>query len=223
MRAAVAVMAKEPVSGKSKTRLIPELGASGAANLYEGFLMDTVQRLHRRSDLDTYLAITPDSSNAWFNRTFSGIPTLRQSGATLGDRLASVLLQLRQQRYGLAFAVGSDSPDFPSADIDAAMSELARPGVDAVISPSDDGGYWLIGWKRDLPELVTGVAMSQPNVLVDTLAVARNNDVELSVIGGWYDVDDGEDLVRLEEGLDPSLTPETARRLAVLAEQGERP
>ena len=69
-------------------------------------------------------------------------------------------------------AINSDSPSLPAAYLAEAFTQLDQPAVDAVFGPCDDGGYYLIGWKRPHPALVRDVAMSRPDTLAQTLAVA---------------------------------------------------
>jgi hypothetical protein len=74
-------------------------------------------------------------------------------------------------------------------------------GSDAVIGPSDDGGYYLIGLKRPYPRLLREVRMSTPEVTADTLALAGEHGLKVSLLPLWYDVDDTQSLKRLDNEL----------------------
>ena len=117
-------------------------------------------------------------------------------------------------RAGAASVVilGTDSPSVPVAYVQQAFAALQRREV--VLGPSEDGGYYLIGLRRDLPQLFEGIAWSTTRVwqqTTDRLATTSAAD-SYEILPAWYDVDDIEDLSRLTrelstmQGGDPALT-----------------
>lgn len=210
---AVAVMAKRPAAGRTKTRLTPQLSPEQAAEVYECFLLDTIERLSQRTDCQAVVAIDTPESADYFRSIAPDLPQVVQSGASLGDRLDSVLTELLSS-YDQAFAINSDSPDLPEEHFAAAFAELSKPASDIVLGPTNDGGYWLIGWKQRWSRVVTEVQMSTPEVLNDTLTLAADCGARVVLGPSWHDVDDAADLARFIAELDPSLTPHSASLLA---------
>ncbi len=198
---AVIVMAKRPVAGSTKTRLIPALSPEAAAELYENLLADTFDMLTVRDDCETIVAVDEPSSVDYFNTTTPDLRQLLQGPGTLGQRLDSVLGQALDLGYRSVFAINSDGPDLPASHLDAAFAKLEEPDVDAVLGPTDDGGYYLIGWKRRWSPMVTEVVMSTPDVLADTLAVAERLNIRTALAPRWFDVDVPDDLARLRASL----------------------
>ncbi len=213
MNRAVLVMAKMPRAGQSKTRLSSALGSDGAAELASAMLRDTVHALEQRSDCDVIVAIDPPESCGWFEAEFPRVELIEQHGETLGARLDNVLTEALQRGYRAVFAVSADSPDLPPGHLDSAFEALERPDADVVLGPTEDGGYYLIGWKRRWRDIVADVEMSTPTVLADTLTIADRVGARTVLAPRWYDVDVPDDLVRLRRSLGPSSTTHSAEIL----------
>lgn len=198
---AVVVMAKRPAAGRTKTRLAEELTASGAADLYEHFLRDTVDQVAARDDCDLILAVDDPATRSWFAEFAPQVTLVDQIGPDLGARLDAVLRSGLELGYDHVFAVGSDSPDLPPDHLTRAFDRLDDPTVDVVLGPTEDGGYWIVGWKQAWSPVVTDVTMSTEHVFSDTLNVARQVGARVGLAPEWYDVDRPEDLDRLRHAL----------------------
>ena len=196
-RRAVIVMAKRPAPGATKTRMTPALSAEQAAELYERLLLDTLDRLSRRTDCTAIVARDHPSSAEYFSTIASELDQLDQVGDRLGVRLDSVLTAALAQGFDAVFAMSSDSPDLPIAHLDDAFAALDRDDVDVVLGPTEDGGYYLIGWKQRWAPIVTSVEMSTPQVLDDTLAAAHRVGAAVHLAPTWYDIDTIDDLDKL--------------------------
>jgi uncharacterized protein len=194
---AIVVMAKQPVPGRTKTRLSPRLTAGEAADLYECLLMDTITNLGRRGDCTLLIAIDEPASKPWFDQVAPGVGQLVQRGPSLGHRLDAVMSDAFEQGFDEVFALGSDSPDLPSAHLDDAFAALSGTDVDVVLGPALDGGYYLIGASRPPGQVVTDVQMSTPTVLHDTLAVAAELGLRVHLAPTWHDVDTPADIQHL--------------------------
>lgn len=212
-RTVMAVMAKRPMAGRTKTRLVPPLTHETAAGLYASFLADTLDRLRARGDCALVIALDAPDSASYFEAVAPGVPHVLQVGETLGERLDAVLGACLGLGYESACAIASDSPDLPATHVASAIELLSAESTDIVLGPTDDGGYWLIGWKRAWSPVVTEVTMSTSSVLADTIEVAERVGARVALAPEWYDVDDGDDLARLQSTLDADLTPNTARFL----------
>lgn len=196
-RRVVAVMAKRPEPGRTKTRLTPPLTPAQAAEFFAQMLFDTLDRLQARTDTDLVIATDHPDSADWFRSIAPAVAQVSQGEGPLGDRLATVLGRCLDNGFGQVFALGSDSPDLPSGHLDDAFAALGADDVDIVLGPADDGGYYLIGQKQPWPRVVTEVEMSTPTVLSDTLRVAAADGARVHLAPPWYDVDISQDLVRL--------------------------
>lgn len=205
-RQALVVMAKRPSPGSTKTRLTPPLTPESAAALYECFLLDALDLARSIPGVTPLIAVSPPDATEYFRTIAPDVRQVPQLGTSLADRLCHVLTQCLEDRYDNVVAVNSDSPTLPSSLVIEAFERLSDETVDMVLGPTDDGGYYLIGWKRAYPELVRGVTMSTPHVLRDTLDLATASDVSVSLLETWYDVDEPADLDRL--GTDLAASPE---------------
>jgi len=194
---AVLVMAKRPRPGSTKTRLVPPLTAQDAADLYECFLMDALEHARSTPQAVPVVAVWPPDATKYFAMIAPDFSQVIQRGDSLNVRLDHALTECLAKGFDHVVAINSDSPTLPHTFIADAFTSLADTDVDMVLGPAEDGGYYLIGWKRPYPELVRGIEMSTPNVLADTLALADRFGVRVSLLRPWYDVDDAADLRRL--------------------------
>jgi len=215
-RRAVIVMAKRPAAGSTKTRLAPALSLESAAELYERFLLDTIHMISSRTDCTTVIAIEDASSADYFTSIAPGVAQVLQLGDSLGPRLDSVLRSCLADGLEQVVAIGSDSPDLPSSHIDEAFDMLDQGEVDVVLGPTDDGGYYLIGWKQPWSPMVVEVEMSTAAVLTDTLAVAERVGARCALAPTWYDVDEPADLARLRSSSTLTQAVHTADLLKAL-------
>ena len=192
----VQVFARDPQPGRTKTRLIPALGAEGACRCYLCLLDATLARV-RDADLGA-MEIWSDGAPrtpALPDRAMALGATLRvQSGADLGARMAGALEDALASGV-LPLLVGSDLPGLTAAHLSAGAAAL-RAGADAVFAPAEDGGYGLVGLSRPWPELFADVPWGTAEVMATTRARAIGRRVvELEPL---WDVDEPEDLARLE-------------------------
>jgi uncharacterized protein len=181
-------------------------------------LLDTIERL-ARIDAVRILAYTPASAQTYFEQIAGDrFRVLPQADGDLGQRMTSFLAGQLEAGVTAAVVVGADSPTLPLRFILQAFQELES--ADAVIGPTTDGGYYLIGCARRLPPLFEGIAWSTSRVLADTVAALRDPKWRLALLPPWYDVDTLEDWRVLQghvaaqrrAGADPDV-PNTERLL----------
>lgn len=152
MNAALVVLAKAPRPGHSKTRLSPPCTPHDAAALAYAALADT---------LDAVLA-TPAARHVLVLEGPAGdwcparIEVVAQRGGGLDERLAHAFADVG----GPALLIGMDTPQVTARDLTRGVELLAAPGVDAVLGPAADGGYWAIGLRRAHASAFLGVPMS---------------------------------------------------------------
>jgi len=201
---ALGVMIKVPRAGASKTRLVPPLTHEEAARLNVNFLRDTAANISEACAEDSGGAVhavavyTPAGAEGAFDGLLpQGFALLAQRGDTLGERLFHASADLLRLGYASCCLIDSDSPTLPRALLTAAVEELRRPGDRLILGPSDDGGYYLIGVKREHRRIFEEIAWSTAEVLTQTVERAREIDLDVGLLPAWYDVDDASTLRRL--------------------------
>jgi rSAM/selenodomain-associated transferase 1 len=190
-RDALAVIAKEPVAGLAKTRLVPALGETGAARAAAAMLADTLAAV-RASGADPWLCFTPTGARERLRRRAPGFGLLAQAAGGLGDRLAACLADLLGAGAERVAIVGADTPHVPQASYRRAFALLDE--VDVVLGPALDGGYYLVAAKAARPELFVGIPMGTEVVLTETLARAARGGLAVALLPPLRDLDRVEDL-----------------------------
>jgi len=199
VRRALAVMAKAPAAGQTKTRLMPLLSGEEAAALYRCLLLDTLDLMAQVPCVQPIVAYTPASARPTLEAIAPpGFEFMAQRGDTLSDRLAHVMADCHQRGYGQFAALDSDSPTLPLSYLVKAFDLLDDPTNDVVIGPCDDGGYYLIGMRKPYPELFLGIVTSTSAVTAETLDRAERAGLRVALLPTWYDVDTPADLARME-------------------------
>jgi uncharacterized protein len=204
---ALGLMAKAPLPGEVKTRLVPPLTAAEAAALNVCFLRDmaaNIAALAADGRAHGVVVYTPARATSVFDGLFpADFQFLAQRGESLGDRLCNATDDLLKSGYTAVCLINSDSPTLPAAVLQQAVAILAKDGDRAVLGGADDGGYYLIGLKRAHRNLFNRIAWSTADVLAHTLERATEIGLEVEMLPRWYDVDDEATLNRLCEELFP--------------------
>jgi rSAM/selenodomain-associated transferase 1 len=201
-------MARQPIPGATKTRLVPPLSPQQAAALYECFLRDTIDLVRRVPDVHRVVVYSPPEARNYFAGVAPGFEYYQQCGPDLGARLEDALTHYLSLGYRQVAAMNSDGPTLPPPYLEGAFGAL-NGEADVVLGPSHDGGYYLIGLKHPAPRLLREVRMSTPHVTTDTLTLAAEEGLKVTLLPTWYDVDDAQSLARLKAELATAL-PEVA-------------
>ena len=151
-RVALIVIAKEPRAGRVKTRLCPPCTDGEAARLAEAALVDTLSAVGATPARRRLVALEGEPG-PWLPAGFEVVP---QARGGLAERLAGAF----QSVGGPALLVGMDTPQLTPLVLGRAVAALAAEGVDAVLGPAEDGGYWAIGLERPDRRVFEGVPMS---------------------------------------------------------------
>lgn len=212
-RVRVCVFAKPPRAGLVKTRLAADLGPEGAARLARAFFDDTWAAVGALDWADAVLATTDVQAPEWTDPP--GMALWPQGDGHLGDRMERVLSRALDTHVA-AIAIGTDSPGLPPDTLNDARRALAHH--DAVIGPSEDGGFYLIGLRRCPEGLFLGVPWSADDTCARTLQRLGALNLSVAVLPSWFDVDRPGDLQRLRSMRDvlEHEAPATARVLAEL-------
>lgn len=194
---AIAVFARAPVPGHAKTRLIPALGAEGAAQLQEAFILRSLQTALAAGLGPVSLWCTPDVSHSVFQHclTVFGATAFSQCEGDLGGRMLDTFQRLCPQ--GPVLLIGTDCPALTPAHLRAAAQSL-REGEDAVFFPAEDGGYVLVGVRQAQPSLFQGIAWGGPEVMDATRKRLKQAGLRWCEPAVLWDVDNPCDLERLK-------------------------
>lgn len=182
------VVAKAPIPGRVKTRLCPPLTAVAAAALAEVALATTLADAVASSADEVTLALDGEPGS-WCP---DGVRIVRQGSGSFDQRLAQAWSSVGS---GPVLQVGMDTPQVGVAGLDAAMAALCAPGIDAVLGPAADGGWWALGLQRPDPSLVLGIPTSRPDT--GSRQRARLVELGLAVADLWVerDMDTWDDVV----------------------------
>lgn len=193
----VIVFAKAPQPGSVKTRLIPRLGAEGAAALHVRLVKHALATARAAALGRLELHCAPDTADPFFRFCGGhyGAVLAPQAEGKLGARMLAAF-EAALAAYARVLLIGSDCPALTARHLRQAERAL-RNGNDAVLAPSEDGGYALIGLTRCDARLFEGIAWGGTTVMAETrtrLAALGWRWRELETL---WDVDRPEDYTRL--------------------------
>lgn len=204
-KARVLVFAKAPVPGQVKTRMAGNLGKPGAALLHRQLLSQTLRRLTQAQLAPVELWCAPDTQHGFFivcRRTY-GVRLRRQQGRDLGERMGHALRTVLKEGSSFAVIVGSDCPMLDATYLRHGLTGL-RAGQDAVLGPTEDGGYVLVGLRKPFPELFRGILWGKSTVLAATRGRLKRGGLHWTELPLTWDVDRPADLRRLrQQGIVP--------------------
>jgi rSAM/selenodomain-associated transferase 1 len=194
-RVAVAILARAPVAGQAKTRLIPALGAEGAANLQRWLLQRTVAMalVADVGPVTLWCAGDPRHADFALCRAFGSVGLRLQPEGDLGRRMSEALRQSPTPAGTLV--IGTDCPALGVAHLRDAASRLADH--DAVVVPAEDGGYVLIGTRSPPPAVFDEVEWGTERVMAQTRRRLAALGCRWSEPATLWDVDRPADLERL--------------------------
>lgn len=218
---AVIVMAKAPLAGTVKTRLQTFLTAEQCARLAESFLRDTIAKI-QNFDEPKIIAYAPPEQRGFFEK-FADQRTFlcEQEGGDLGEKISTACELAFRQNFAAAVVIGTDSPTVPTEFIRQAFTFLdedaaaaaAATAADAVLGKTSDGGFYLIGLRREKfsREIFEKVEWSSARTFRQTARNIERLGLMLKETPAWYDVDEPYDLIKLREELtkNPHRAPRT--------------
>lgn len=226
-RACLVVFTRYPQPGKAKTRLIPALGAAGAAALQRQMTECTLRQVQRAVNLrplaveiwfagtDSPDALETDRQHMqeWLGATWVYQP---QAAGDLGTRMAHAFQTAFGKGNQRVVTIGTDCPGLDANKLLQAFQLLHTH--DLVLGPATDGGYYLIGLRRFVPELFTGIAWSTEQVLPQTIAIAERLGLSIGYLEALTDIDRPEDLPLWQSTLETASLPEISIIIPVLNE-----
>lgn len=208
--AALAILAKAPVAGWAKTRLIPLLGARGAARAQRRFTVDTLGLASATQLGSVTLWCAPDRHHRFFQVLVQALQKrttlvcVDQPAGDLGVRMGYAFAQHFSIAPNLPLLLmGTDCPLLSPGVLQQAANAMVHS--DAVLIPAEDGGYVLIGLRRNLPQVFEGIDWSTPAVLAQTRARLRSSGATWQELAPLWDVDEPADWQRLQKTIIQTL------------------
>ena len=191
------LFAKSPIKGQVKTRLAAEKGDDFTVELYKRFVEDTIS-LVNNFDVHLKLCFYPPHTrldfSKWLGEQYCYTP---QVGDDLGERLMNAFENAFEEGFSNVVTIGSDSPDLPEHYLKKSVETLVEH--DTVIGPTNDGGYYLIGFSKDgfIPEVFENIAWSTDGVFEQSIGILKRHAQKVYRLPLWHDVDTVQDLKSL--------------------------
>ena len=212
--------------GRVKTRLASSIGEIQAADVYRTFLETLLWRFGPAAEngARNTVVYSPSDRERDF-RTFamttcedSGWTFMPQGEGDLGQRLHRFFAQaVESKEHPHVLVMGTDSPTIPSSYLFQAHRLLNSN--DVVLGPTEDGGYYLVGAKANVPPIFDDIEWSTDQVWSQTVQRLEANGVKYGVLPKWYDVDTVDDLKRLRAGLAEELLQPAERTYEALEQR----
>lgn len=190
----IAILAKAPIPGLTKTRLMPALGAHGAAMLQETLTARAAETATAAQTGRVTLWATPDATHPSFRELAvrHSIAVRRQPDGDLGARMLAAC----QSVSGPVLVIGTDCPSLAPAHLRMAADAL-REGCDVVVIPAEDGGYVLIGMRVPQPGLFAAMSWGTDSVMAETRKRVTAGGLSCREFPALWDIDRPEDIERL--------------------------
>ena len=191
------VFARAPVPGKTKTRLIPALGAEAAAHLHAYLIDRTISLLMAIDNVNVTLWCMPSPNDPFFQLCAGryGVGLSTQHGDSVGSSMHHAFRKALESAPW-AIVLGTDCPELQTDDVQQAI-ETMRSGMDAVAGPAYDGGYYLLGLRQASSHLFENIPWGTEQVWTMTQDRLRTLGWSWATISWRHDLDRPEDLVRL--------------------------
>jgi hypothetical protein len=192
------IFTRYPEPGKAKTRLIPALGAEGAAELHRRMTEHTIGQArylaqHYPVSISVYFTGgTVEQMQDWLGQD---LHYRAQSAGGLGDRLIDAFQNEFDHGATSAIAIGTDCPELNAALLTTGFEKLKSN--DVVLGVASDGGYYLIGLRHPIPELFHQISWSTDIVFQQTLEIVQRLNLSIATLPMLNDIDRPEDLVNL--------------------------
>jgi len=196
----ITCLTRYPETGTTKTRLIPVLGAKGAANLQRKMTEHTLSRVKRLAASNNLtIEIRYDGGNEEVMKQWLGseFEYASQGDGDLGCRMKRAFDDAFKSGAAAVVIIGTDIPDLTDVDITKAFAALKQKKM--VLGPAKDGGYYLIGLQKNefspaVDDLFAGIKWGERDVLKKTLKIATGLGLSYSLLKEMDDVDRPEDI-----------------------------
>jgi hypothetical protein len=195
------ILARAPGLCAVKTRLAKDLGKRLAESFYQAFIKDTLLFTRELKGITRVLFSYPNTQDPFLINLAKreNIEILAQQGSDLGERMKNAIFWALSKNKRVCL-IGTDSPSLPYKFIQSGFEMLKR--FDLIIGPALDGGYYLLGLRKEVSQIFTDIKWGDENVLISTIKKAKKEDISFSLLPFWYDIDTKRDLEFLGMHLD---------------------
>ncbi len=189
------IYSRYPEAGKTKTRMIPALGAEAAAELQRQMsehTLNTAKQLQQKRKIKIEVHFAGGNKylmSAWLGED---IDYIAQVDGDLGDKMNSSFSRAFNTGSQRVVTIGIDCPDINTDILNRAFDSLQQQ--DLVLGVASDGGYYLIGLNKAIPELFQNINWGTDTVLKQTKEIADKLNLETNYLPTLSDVDRPEDL-----------------------------
>lgn len=194
---ALIIFAKVAIPGKTKTRLAQGIGNDEAMRIYN-LLVRYTQIITSKVKAKRYIFYTPhiQKNDGWVDSLFT---KKMQSEGNLGNRMKSAFDQIFRH-HEKAVIIGTDCGELTSLDMEEAFVKL--DDSDVVFGPANDGGYYLLGMKKVIPELFDDMPWSEDHLLSESTSICQKIDISYQLLEEKIDVDYVEDWLKVKENVE---------------------
>ena len=189
------IFTRYPVAGRTKTRLIPALGAAGAANLQRLMTERTLRTAENlAAEFQPEVEIRHAGGTGGQMKNWLGPNRIyrEQGGGDLGEKMSRAMSEAFQAGYRQVMVIGADCPGLSPEILASGFAGLADH--DLVLGPAKDGGYYLLGLARPCPELFSNRSWGSNLLLAETMTAAKKLALKCYLLEELADVDRPEDL-----------------------------
>lgn len=195
---ALVIFAKNLIEGHVKTRLAITLGNDAAMNIYKQLLKNIHDKVQFfEADKIVFFSDFIDADiwgNNWFQQKI-------QEGNDLGEKMKNSFKRSFIGGYKKVIIIGTDCPGIDKSILTKAFAKLNH--FDIVIGPARDGGYYLLGMKRNYPFLFQDIEWSTDVVLKQTMDLCDKNRLSYFLLPELIDIDEEKDLIHFENLMMP--------------------
>ena len=194
------IFLKNPKPKKVKTRLAKTIGYTASAKIYKTMAETLIENTKSQSYQQEIFYAPKKEFSSVKNWLSSDLILQAQTGRSLGTRMSKAFKKSFDQGKSKVILIGSDAPLIGENLIKEALSRLDEK--DAVIGPSADGGYYLLGLRCYIPSMFIAIDWSTPKVLDQTVCALNKTKKSYSILSEHFDVDTEKDLVKLKTWLE---------------------
>lgn len=189
------IFTRYPVPGKTKTRLIPTLGEVGAVKLQKEMtekIAGTAVRFRKINDVDIEIHYADGNEKKMRNWLDEDFIYKKQGGGDIGEKMNKSLKDVLNGGAEKAVLIGTDCPVITVEILESAFDSLSKN--DVVLGPAGDGGYYLVGMKKECLEIFQGINWGSSEVLNETISKLKKINLSLSLVEILDDIDRPEDV-----------------------------
>ena len=191
---ALLIFVKNLIPGQVKTRLAATLGNDAAMDIYQQLLKNLNSKIQSLEAEKIVFYSKCMEDDIWDSAIFKKVV---QQGNDLGERMENAFKVSLAAGNKKAVIIGSDCPGIDESILNEAFEKLT--GFDIVIGPATDGGYYLLGMKKNYPFLFQDFEWSTDRVLQQTIELCNRNQLSYFLLPELSDIDEEKDLTHFEE------------------------